>query len=644
LSEPYNLKYRPDIDGLRAIAVVSVILFHTHIGCPGGYVGVDVFFVISGYLITALLWRDMQSGTFTFVEFWERRARRIAPALLFVTLATLIAGYLLLLPMDLRGLGRAIVAQSLFAANINYWQLTGYFNAGSDDKPLLHMWSLAVEEQFYLVAPLVLWAICRAFPARRKQTIVATILVLIAASLALSIHGVRATPSAAFFLLPSRAWELLLGSIVVFLPVSQSLSVSGRARHCVALAGLTMIVAPIFAYTKQTSFPGLAAVPPCLGAALLIWVHQSGRTVVSGIMSLRPVVFVGLISYSLYLWHWPLLVYMQYYCLTPLTLLERLIVVLLSVLCGTISWKYVESPFRLRHLGKTRRAMLGTTVVGLSVISLMGLACFLSKGFPQRLSEEQIAFDDSARELYPIDARTEMSDVINGTFTAIGAKKSQPKIFVWGDSHAGALIPAIDQFLTECGIGGLAASLAGAPPLLDWYVESEWNLGTDVPLYNKLVLDFIRQHQIPHVLLVGQWPHYESMTTNNRQSVDEALLQTVRCIKAFGAQPWILLSVPTHSFDVPRALNRTGLSGKQLAADVDQPDGIRPETIALIKMAGGMVIDPKPRFLDVVKNVYVIQSNGVALYRDKNHLTVQGAQLMLLPLFRESLTINWKGN
>ena len=157
-------------------------------------------------------------------------------------------------------------------------------------------------------------------------------------------------------------------------------------------------------------------------------------------------------------------------------------------------------------------------------------------------------------------------------------------------------------------------------------------------LYNRLVLDFIRQQPIPNVLLIGQWPHYESMTTNNRQSVDEALLQTFRCFKAFGAQPWILLSVPTHSFDVPREFNRTGLSGKQLAADVDQPDGIRPETIALIKMAGGMVI-AKPGFLDRVENVYVIQSNGVALYRDKNHLTVQGAQFILLPFFRESLTI-----
>ncbi len=337
-----NYQYRPDIDGLRAIAVGTVVLFHAGICCSGGYIGVDVFFVISGFLITSLLLKDLDRGTFTFVGFWERRTRRIAPALFVVSAATLVAGWLLLLPVDLINLGRATASQAVFAANVFYWLDSGYFSAASDEKPLLHTWSLAVEEQFYFIAPVLLWALYHVKPLRGRTSLLVLMTLGIVSSFLVSVYGVARHPVAAFYLLPTRAWELLLGSLVATLPPIPSPLNRRTVRDFAATTGFASILVPAFLYTKETPFPGVAALAPCLGTALLIWANGrtegTAPTFIARLLSLNPIVFVGLISYSLYLWHWPLLAFATYYSPKLLPFSTRLLAVAAGIVLAILSW------------------------------------------------------------------------------------------------------------------------------------------------------------------------------------------------------------------------------------------------------------------------------------------------------------------
>jgi peptidoglycan/LPS O-acetylase OafA/YrhL len=267
-----NFRYRPEIDGLRAIAVMAVVLFHAGLGVTGGFIGVDVFFVISGFLITSLIFKDLEAGKFSFTNFWERRARRIIPASVAMVFAVLIAGWFLLLPSDYAALGKSAAMHAAFAANFYFWRSTNYFSGPADELPLLHTWSLAVEEQFYLFVPLLLAGLFRLPKLRSRRVLLLLFGIGFVISLALSIIAVPRMPAAAFYLLPTRAWELLAGSIIAILP---TVSLSRPLRELLCWTGFALILIPCFLYTKQTPFPGLAALPPCLGTALFIWVSGS---------------------------------------------------------------------------------------------------------------------------------------------------------------------------------------------------------------------------------------------------------------------------------------------------------------------------------------------------------------------------------
>ena len=287
--------YRAEIDGLRAIAVVSVVLFHYGFGIDGGYVGVDIFFVISGYLITGLITPRLIAGTFSPLEFYERRCRRILPALTVVLIISSIAAFILFLPKDLAIYSRSLAATSLFSSNFLFWRQAGYFDTASITKPLLHTWSLAVEEQFYILFPPALFIVYRVF----RRTAHMLILFALAISLAFSTWAVTRHPHAAFYLAPSRAWELLLGAVI-------SLELAPRvaryvARTALSLIGLVAITVSIFLFDPTTPFPGLAAVLPCLGTALVIHAEREELTCVGRALSWRPVTLVGLLSYSLVL-------------------------------------------------------------------------------------------------------------------------------------------------------------------------------------------------------------------------------------------------------------------------------------------------------------------------------------------------------
>jgi peptidoglycan/LPS O-acetylase OafA/YrhL len=645
-----NFRYRPEVDGLRAVAVVAVLLYHAGFGCEGGYVGVDVFFVISGYLITSLIWKDLESGRFTFAHFWERRARRIVPALVVVTVATLAAGWFLLLPEDFGSLGRAVAAQAVFGANIHYWFDSGYFAGAAEEKPLLHTWSLAVEEQFYLFVPFLMWGMFRTAALRGRAAVISILSAGFIFSFALSVYGVIRAPSATFYLLPTRAWELLLGALVAFLP--PSLPPLGRrwARELFALAGLILVLIPVLAYTPKTPFPGLAALPPCLGTALIIWANERGDrkipTAVGTALSVRPVVFIGLISYSLYLWHWPFLAFSRYVAFAPLTAGYRAAMIGLGLLSAVLSWKYVETPFRERKLGASRKSVFAFAGTGLVVVLCAGLLCVAMRGFPQRFPEEAQKLASAKSDMAFINELT-ADDVRAGKLVPVGVADStlRPAVLVWGDSHAMSALPAVDAFLKERGLAGRAATHSATAPVLNWFIISNSGLGSDAPAFNDAVLSYVRSRQIPDVMLIANWHAYAGSGGASSESFNASLLATVRQLVAAGSRPWILLTVPAKPYDVPRVLSRSVISHSDTPSLYTKPaeeyrfDLIPPQTIAEVEAAGGRVLDPKPRFLDQAGRQYVVQADGVVLYRDSHHLTTKGAILMLVPLLREELTL-----
>lgn len=642
--------YRPEIDGLRAIAVLAVVFFHAALGVTGGYIGVDVFFVISGFLITSLIIKDLEADKFTLANFWERRARRILPALIVVVLATLVAGWFLLLPSDYANLGRSAAWQAVFGANIHYWLDTGYFAGTAEEKPLLHTWSLAVEEQFYMVVPLLLLGLFR-FPVFRRREILLSILAAgIAVSLAASIYGVSRHPAAAFYLLPARAWELLCGGFVALVPVAW-VPQSRALREVLSLLGLAGIVLPCWLYTKETPFPGLAAVPPCIGTALFVWACTSGRRpienrlpAVGRLLATRPVVFIGLISYSLYLWHWPFFAFSIYWALEPMSLGYRLGLVFAALGVAVLSWRYVETPFRERQLCTNRSAMLGFGAASIAVVLVCGGAVLLGHGFPARIPLQAIKYANATEDkegLHELSAE----EVRAGRLVAIG--NPDPKVpvslLLWGDSHAMAAAPSFDQYLKEKGLAGRQATASATAPVLDAYWQNEYTNPKDVKAFNHAVFEYIKQKRIPNVVLAGYWEYY----TDDKGSIpfDSALLSTIERLVQAGTRPYLLLQVPHPRFSAPKALAMTSIFNYDLTPFLAKPtgwNGLNGEGGVILKRigsVGGHILDPRPSFMDAAGQHFIVEKNGISLFRDAHHLSATGAKMMLVPFLREVLNL-----
>ena len=639
-----TFRYRPEVDGLRAVAVLAVVLFHTGFGCPGGFVGVDVFFVISGYLITSLIWKGLESNRFTFVDFWERRARRIIPALVAVTLATLIAGYFILLPTHLDELGRAAASQSVFAANFHYWQNTGYFAGAAEEKPLLHTWSLAVEEQFYLVVPFLLWGIARVMILRHRWALLGILGIGLILSFAASFYGVSRHPSASFYLLPTRAWELLLGSIIAFLPPLRLLRQLPILAECISLLGLLLIAVPVFTYGPQTLFPGMAALPPCIGAAMFIWsnttIDNPVPTRIGAFLAIRPLVFIGLISYSWYLWHWPLLALVTI-CNWGIFLTTHALDCFLRA-----------SPVQLHH-GNMSKHHFENSACGKPKVDIWILGCIASvhfvagvlyayhDGFPNRVSAQALAAIEAESDRAHI-YEVETNDIRTGNAPRIGAVEAglEPALLVWGDSHAMAALPAIDEFLTDNGLSGCVATHSSTAPVIGWFKQERAGLNERSIEFNEAVLSYIAEQNIPAVFLNATWPSYAKAPSVRGTSFEDALVNTVKRLRSLEVNVYIMLDVPIYPFSVPKAVARLGERANSLSERPSAENrrlGISPSTITQITGLGAIIIDPKPAFLDQDRQRYRVYEDGVVLYRDARHLTASGAIKVLKPLLEKHL-------
>jgi len=600
-------------------------------------VGVDIFFVISGFLITSLILKEINEQAFSLINFWERRIRRILPALAAVVLATIVGGWFLLLPDDFALLGKSVIAQATLLSNIFFYRQSlvggGYFAPVSDTKVLLHTWSLAVEEQFYVLFPLLLILLAR----QKSLSIARAILCLGLGSLALNIAGSYLSPGATFYLLPTRAWELMIGAFLAAIPARRL--ADSRVNEVVGWAGLGLIFYSITFYTRETRFPGLAAIPPCLGAGLIILSGSSVKpTMINRVLALKPFVFIGLISYSLYLWHWPLLVFSKYYnyCYYG-TKTEswqlRFAILMVSVALAAASLRWIETPYRRRWLCARRSQVFALAGCTMLTLLFSGGGVYLKHGIPSRLSAKANSFlhgrDDRAflNEISPQQAAA-------GQFAELGAQSSnQPiEILLWGDSHAMHVAPALDELCRRFSVRGVEATHSATAPILKYFRTSKYGLNEYAPAFSQSVVKFIAQRQIKTVILCANWSTYLP-----NDFVAARLPETVQTLMAAGASVFILKDVPQPGFEVPILASFAVWHDSDIARLNIPPakytalnDCYEPIFDHLSKI-GATILDPRNYFLNA-NGLYDVIRNEKVLYADADHLTTAGAKL-LLPMF-----------
>lgn len=508
LSLPHDsaIGYRPEIDGLRALAVVPVVLFHADFRVfSGGYVGVDVFFVISGYLITSIILQELTQGRFTILGFYERRARRILPALFLVMLACIPLAWLWMTPHHLKGFSQSLVAATMFAPNVYFLLKSGYFEADAAEIPMLHTWSLGVEEQYYILFPLFMllfWQI-----GRRK--LVALIAGIAFMSLSLSEWASHGNPQGNFFLPMTRAWELALGALVAIDQVagSQSVRWPPKVNSALALLGLAAILLSVFLYDQTTRIPGLHALLPTLGAALVI-AFGRGNSLVARLLSMKWVVGIGLISYSVYLWHQPLFAFARLHSTHRPSPAWMGLLCMLSIVLGYLSWRFVERPVRDRHRLSQRQVFTIAGLVSLVIVSL-GLAGHVMEGFPGRLTIEQqriLAIEDDPTARHSGFPQPPCFLALNVDGTQFGKCTESPanavgSIFLVGDSHAAHLLPGLRQRLE--GKWSLTTLTASACPPMP-------NSGSAAcrSVYAN-VMARVRQEHPDRVIIAAVWGHYD---------------------------------------------------------------------------------------------------------------------------------------
>ncbi|WP_422048143.1 acyltransferase family protein [Shimia sp.] len=497
------MQYRREIDGLRAVAVLPVILFHAGFSLfGGGYVGVDIFFVISGYLITSILIGELEQGAFSILRFYERRARRILPALFFVMLACLPFAYMWMLPSQLEDFANSVIAVVFFVSNVMFWQESGYFDAAAELKPLLHTWSLAVEEQYYLIFPVFLLLAWRIGRTKVFWLIVAIAVV----SLLLSEWGWRSFASANFYLAPTRAWELLAGSICAFLTVGHT----QRSNNFLSALGLALIMFAIFGYDKNTPFPSVYALLPVLGTALII-LYADKDTWAARVLSTRGFVGVGLISYSAYLWHQPLFAFARLRTLTEPSHSFMALLGLASLLLAWGTWRWVEQPFRSQTnpiFSNRRHVFLASGAVGVAFVAV-GVVTILGKGFDWRFGEDvqrfAVAYEDRADLTCRFDenrpARPHPQEACVSTLSRA------VDVLAIGDSHMWALSDGLTQQLSQADIEYYSLSHVSCLPFLGFQTYEHGRI-TNCQDFLAGAYDWASDNDVSTIVLAARFPIY----------------------------------------------------------------------------------------------------------------------------------------
>ncbi|MEO6218395.1 MAG: acyltransferase family protein [Sphingomonas sp.] len=631
--------YRPEIDGLRAIAVLAVVLFHARLrGFGGGFIGVDIFLVISGYLIAQLILRESDAGSFTLIGFYERRVRRILPALLAMLAASGLAG-LILLPVDFKLFGESLTAISLFASNLLFWRWGGYFNLTDDATPLLHTWSLAVEEQFYILFPALLLL------ARRggRRMVQALLVAAALGSFAYSAWATHGHAEAAFYSPLSRAWEFLAGALLAS-------GILPKPRHVVgdiaAALGIMLIAYTALHLHDTSSFPGVNALAPVLGSVLILFGTEAPGSRVARLLAVRPLVAIGLISYSLYLWHWPLMVFGGYYASEPYGPI-RIAMALIAFPIAWLSWRYVELPFRKPRQLLSRSTLFASAIAASSVLALYGAAIYRTNGFPDRFDEVVQHLSERGPEPDYGCANRSVEEVRRTTRCLIGGVGPRPSFVLWGDSHAAVYFPALDMLARRYGVSGYDVTKLGCPPLMPIRardnVPAHWMLRAgkvnECDAHNKQVLQLLFETKPRVVLLAAHWGAYAEGKHRHAQVLDRDVMEfdaSIARLQALGIHIYVVHDVPSATLAEPRALAKAHLTGASVALEpnyaayLERDSGFRAMTSDLQRRNLIDVIDPALRLCD--PQSCRVTEGGYPIYYDSNHLSARGARFVA-PVF-----------
>jgi peptidoglycan/LPS O-acetylase OafA/YrhL len=634
------IAYRRDIDGLRALSVVAVILFHARVpGFRGGFVGVDVFFVISGYLITKLLLgAPGESVGSRLRDFYARRARRILPALLVVMFAILAVAMLIVMPRDLISLGKMIGFASLMLANVGAWLNIGYFTGDGAVASALHLWSIAVEEQFYLLYPLALLLVVRHFARNLRAVVLAGVLI----SFALCVLSSYRSPAANFYMMPTRAWELGLGALLALGVVPAFVR-----RHSQAVAGgaLLVIAGSIFLCTPDLRWPGFATLPVALATTLLLATGEGPATVVARGLSARPLVFTGLISYSLYLWHAPVLALFVYYSVRKPDAWTLAALLAVIYLLSVASWKWIEKPVRTRRVlvSQTRFAMLA--LAGSLTVCAAGWALLRSDGLPGRFPEDvqrilnaRIFVDDDIPCMKLSLEEVQRAQLCRRGSTDLKA----PRMIVWGDSHALALLPALVSLAREHGFALYFAGNPACQPLFGSAPAPSYEVARiQCEKFNAAMLRAVEQIDPQLVVLAGYWRSWKSrdirpdadVTGEDAREFARQLEMSARLLARNGRLLCAVRDVPDLHFDTMQALAMTRLRGVDgsfirlpvaLAAAQQAPYNLAIDAL----VQAGKVVPADPAGVLCTGVLCKVEEEGALLYRDRSHLTPAGAQFV----------------
>jgi len=636
--------YRPDIDGLRAIAVIPVVLFHA--GVPqfsGGFVGVDIFFVISGYLITSLLLNDLDQNKFSIITFYERRIRRIFPALMFVLAITSIVAFFLLMPDELKAYAKSLLAATLFCSNYHFMFDTGYFTGAADTKALLHMWSLAVEEQYYILFPVFLYFTYHYF----KNHLGKATFILLLISFGYSIWIVATRPEDAFYSAPARAWELLVGSTLAIFSTRQPLN--PLVGEVLSACGILAIAYSVFFYTNITVFPGTGALLPVLGAALVIFAGSEHQYAANRLLATKPFRFIGLISYSLYLWHWPILVFYKSYVSQIPSDVEITIIVITVVAISYFSWKFVETPFRTRRYYPNKKQLFVYAVGTMSVCLLVVGTTYVANGFPNRFPQPVINILHAADDRFSIsrDLTLQTSDGRSVFAASLGlSNRQRPSFAVWGDSHGESLFPGIDASAKNQGVQGIFFGRGGCPPLSGIrQVRQDYESCVDDA---NVFLDYLDEHpEIHTIFLASRWSIYamgrrfkgekghivyimdgESMEISlneNKRVFARAFERTLKRLANSDKKIVFVAQVPETEWDIPSAMAKAKLFDITVNFQPSRRDYLLRNDFFY-------------RLIDQYRNIFAfnvirpdtemcnstscpVERNGVPIYVDSSHIT-----------------------
>lgn len=626
------MHYRSEIDGLRSVAVIPVILFHAGVpGFGGGYVGVDVFFVISGFLITTILLMDLEQENFSLARFYERRARRILPALTVVILGCLPFAWMWMLPGEFVAFGKSVISASLFVSNIFFWTESGYFEAAGELKPLLHTWSLSVEEQYYLIFPVLL----SVFWKFGRRAIIPVLVIAIILSLGLAEWGWRNAPSASFFLTPTRVWEILLGALcAVWLKDRRPKS------DILSLLGICMVLYATFFFDDTTPAPSLWIAIPVVGTALVLSFARTGTFVARG-LSTRPLVMIGLISYSAYLWHQPILAFARMRYIAEIPPIGIALLVALTFALAWLSWRFVERPFRNKGFMSHQRTVFAASFASIFGVCLVGITLWSAAGVPTRSTPSGQSYSDLAHleaELAPNYGLNRDCDAKKFTLSPNCRTSDTPTTVLWGDSFAMHLAPALRASPAEIPFVQLTLSQCGPIPGLS--VQGSSTTWQTCMKFNDDALDWIlSQNTVETVILSSPFGQvaeeiYRSdgaviSNSKDRQiAVTESLVDLSHVLRDNGKRLVIVSPPPRNGTDIGFCSVRSQLMGEP-ASRCNFPIAMHEEysahSIALLKTVEAEIPVIWLSSLLCGTDHCRTETKGEGFYRDTGHLSVSGA-------------------